>query len=264
MLNISICALTNMQLDSNYRRKGGMAAVSRRGSQVALTIIFVLFGFMLATQLRVRPPVPSNVHHQRAEELSLLLTATEEERDRLRDEVKMLRDRVAEAMVEGESQVKVLQDELLRARILAGLAEVNGPGILIEMNDAKKEAASGQDPSLFIIHDDDVLAVVNELFASGAEALSINGQRIVTTTEVRCAGAVFMINGVRVAPPLQILAIGDSEVLQNALKMRGGVVDNLSFWGIDVKIKPEPEIVIPAYTGSLNFKFAQPVQKEGS
>lgn len=73
-----------------------------------------------------------------------------------------------------------------------------------------------------------------------------------------------MINGVRLAPPLKIQAIGDPEVLQNALKMRGGVVDNLSFWGIDVKIKVEQEIVLPAYSGSLNFRFAKPVQKEGS
>jgi uncharacterized protein YlxW (UPF0749 family) len=237
--------------------------VSRRGSQIALTLIFILFGFMLATQFRARPPVAANVHYQRAEELSVLLNATEEERDRLRDEVKVLRDRVAEAMA-GESQVKVLQEELLKARVLAGLAEVKGPGITVEMNDAQKQAAAGQDPNLFIIHDDDVLAVVNELFAAGAEAMSINGQRVVATTEIRCAGAVLMINGVRLAPPLKIQAVGDPTVLQNALKMRGGVVDNLSFWGIDVKIKVEQEIVLPAYSGSLNFKFAKPVQKEGS
>ncbi|MGI6627289.1 MAG: DUF881 domain-containing protein [Bacillota bacterium] len=237
--------------------------MSRRGSQIALTLIFILFGFMLATQFRARPPVAANVHYQRAEELSVLLNATEEERDRLRDEVKVLRDRVAEAMA-GESQVKVLQEELLKARVLAGLAEVKGPGITVEMNDAQKQAAAGQDPNLFIIHDDDVLAVVNELFAAGAEAMSINGQRVVATTEIRCAGAVLMINGVRLAPPLKIQAVGDPTVLQNALKMRGGVVDNLSFWGIDVKIKVEQEIVLPAYSGSLNFKFAKPVQKEGS
>jgi uncharacterized protein YlxW (UPF0749 family) len=237
--------------------------VSRRGSQAALTIIFILFGFMLATQFRARPPVAANLHYQRAEELSVLLKATEEERDRLRDEVNVLRDRVAEAMA-GESQVKVLQEELLKARVLAGLSQVKGPGITVDMSDAQKQAAAGQDPNLFIIHDDDVLAVVNELFAAGAEAMSINGQRVVATTEIRCAGAVLMINGVRLAPPLKIQAIGDSTILENALKMRGGVVDNLSFWGIDVKIKVEQEIVLPAYSGSLNFKFAKPVQKEGS
>jgi uncharacterized protein YlxW (UPF0749 family) len=259
--------LINMQLNSNYNREGGMTTVSRRGSQVALTIIFVLFGFMLATQLRVRPSSPGSVHYQRAEELALLLGATEEERDRLRDEVRALRDQVAEAMVateSTESQVKVLQEELLKARVLAGLTEVKGPGVTLEMHDSKKEIPPGQDPNLFIIHDDDVLAVINELLASGAEALAINGQRVVATTEIRCAGAVIMINGVRLAPPLVIQAIGDPETLHNALRMRGGVVDNLSFWGIEIKIKMEQEITLPAYTGTLNFRFAKPVQKEGS
>jgi len=140
---------------------------------------------------------------------------------------------------------------------------VKGPGVTVEMNDAQKPVGSGQDPNLFIIHDDDILAVVNELFAAGAEAMCINGQRVVATTEVRCVGPVIMVNGNRVAPPILIQAIGDSSVLEAALKMRGGVVDNLGLWGIEVKIKVEEEVVLPAYSGSVNFKFAQPVKKEG-
>ena len=77
---------------------------------------------------------------------------------------------------------------------------MKGPGVTVEMNDAQKPVGSGQDPNLFIIHDDDILAVVNELFAAGAEAMCINGQRVVATTEVRCVGPVIMVNGNRVAP----------------------------------------------------------------
>jgi len=217
---------------------------------------------MLATQFRVRPSIDANVYHQRSEELSLLLKITEEERDRLKEEVQVLRDRVAEIMA-GQADVKALQEELIKARILAGLVEVKGPGVTVEMNDAQKPVGSSQDPNLFIIHDDDILAVVNELFAAGAEAMCINGQRVVATTEVRCVGPVIMVNGNRVAPPILIQAIGDSSVLEAALKMRGGVVDNLGLWGIEVKIKVEEEVVLPAYSGSVSFKFAQPVKKEG-
>lgn len=237
--------------------------MGRRGSQAALTIIFILFGFMLATQFRARPPISGNVPYQRAEELSVLLKATEEERDRLREEVKVLRDRVAEMMA-GENQVKVLRDELLKARILGGLVDVKGPGVTVEMNDSQVKSSGVQDPNVFLIHDDDVLRVVNELFAGGAEAVAVNGQRLVATSEIRCAGPVFIINGVRVAPPLKIQAIGDPVMLQNALKMRGGVVDNLALFGIEVKIKTEQEIVVPAYSGSLNFRYAKPVKDEGS
>lgn len=234
-----------------------------RGSQAALTIIFILFGFMLATQFRARPPIAANLTYQRAEELSVLLKVTEEQRDALREEVTVLRDRVTQ-MQAGEDQVNLLQDELRKAMILAGLTEVKGPGLVVEMSDSQKVAQPGQDPNAFLIHEGDVQNVVNGLFAAGAEAVSVNGQRFVATTEIICAGNVIMINGVRVAPPLKIMAIGDSKVLENGLKMRGGVVDSLVFWGIDVKVKQEQEIIIPAYQGSLNFRFVQPVRKEAT
>lgn len=234
-----------------------------RGSQAALTIIFLLFGFMLATQFRARPPVAANLQYIRAEELSVLLKVTEEERDRLREEVRGLREQIAE-MEAGESQVQVLQEELAKARILAGLTEVRGPGVIVEMSDSTRQPSPGQDPNAFLIHDYDVLKVVNELFSAGAEAVSVNGLRFVATTEVRCAGNVLMINGVRVAPPLKILAIGDPKTLESGLKMRGGIVDNLTLWGIEVKVRTEQEITVPAYTGPLDFRYAQPVKKGGS
>lgn len=223
-----------------------------------MVIIFLLFGFMLATQLRARPPVSREVTYQRADQLAILLKATEEERDRLKEEVKALRDKVAEMMA-GESQAKVMQEELYKARILGGLVDVTGPGVSVEMTDSQKQAAAGQDPNVFLIHDDDVLRVVNELRAAGAEAIAVNGQRLVSTSEIRCAGPVFIINGVRVAPPIKIQAIGDPEMLQNALKMRGGVIDTLALWGIEVKIKVEQSVTVPAYTGSLTYRFAKPV-----
>ena len=231
-----------------------------RGSWAALTIIFMLFGFMLATQFRARPPIAGNIQYQRAEELSVLLKVAEGQRDNLVTEVSTLRDRLTQ-MEAGIDQDRVLKEELTKARVLAGLTEVKGPGVVIEMTDSQKTAQPGQDPNVFLIHDKDLQDVINAAFGAGAEALSVNGQRFVSRTEVVCAGNVIMINGVRVAPPFKILAIGDPVVLDNGLNMRGGVVSNLQFWGIDVKIKQEQEIVVPAYQGTLDFRFAQPVTK---
>ena len=240
-----------------------MRPMRRRGSQAALTIIFALFGFMLATQFRARPPIAGNLQLQRAEELSVLLKVAEQERDTLRAEVEALRGKVTE-MLAGEDQVKVLQEELAKARVLAGLTAVKGPGVVAEMSDSQKARPKGQDADAFLIHYDDVLKLVNELFASGAEAASVNGQRVVATTEIRCVGPVIMINGVRTGAPFIILAIGDPETLENSLKMRGGIVESLSFWGIEVKVRTEQEMIIPAYQGALTFRFAQPVKKEGT
>jgi len=237
--------------------------VRSRGTRAALTIIFVLFGFMLATQFRARPPIVANLTYQRSEELSVLLKVAEEQRNALKEEVALLRDQVAK-MQAGEDEVKVLQNELRKAMFLAGLTDVKGPGIVVDMSDSQKPAQAGQNPNVFLIHERDLQDVINAIFGAGAEAVSVNAQRFVSTTEVVCAGNVIMINGVRVAPPFKILAIGDPAVLENGLKMRGGVVDNLQLWGIEVKVKVEQEITISAYQGSLKFRFVQPVQKEVS
>ncbi len=234
-----------------------------RGSQIALTLIFILFGFMLATQFRARPPIAESLKQQRAEELSVLLQVAEEERDVLRAEVTSLRDQVADMMA-GQNEVKVLQAELQKSMLLAGLTEVEGPGVSVEMNDSTRQAAPGQDPNVFLIHDDDVQKIVNALFAAGAEAISVNGHRLITTSEIICAGNVIIVNGARIAPPIKILAIGDPETLETGLKMRGGVVDSLILWGIEVKIKTEEKVTLPAYSGSLRLDHASPVKKGGA
>jgi len=234
----------------------------RRGTHVALTIIFALFGLMLAMQFRSRPEVTGPLlQYQRTEELAALLKRTEEERDKLREEVATLREQLSDIR-SVEDQVRVLQEELAKAMVLAGLTEVRGPGISLTVSDSTAPGQVGQDPNLFVVHDKDLLEIVNEVFAAGAEAVSINGQRIVATTEITCAGNTIMINGVRQAPPFKILAIGDPATLEGGLKMRGGLIDNLTFWKLEVKLTTEEEVVIPAYSGPLTFKYAKPVKKE--
>ncbi|MCL5040572.1 MAG: DUF881 domain-containing protein, partial [Firmicutes bacterium] len=151
--------------------------------------------------------------------------------------------------------------EMERLRILAGLSEVQGPGVTVTMDDSKRPRQKGEDPNAFLIHDDDVLKVINELLAAGAEAVAINGQRLVSNTEIRCAGPTISINRAMTAPPLTIVAIGDPATLESALKMRGGVMESLALWGIEVKVKKENEVTIPAYHGSLDFQYAKPVPK---
>jgi uncharacterized protein YlxW (UPF0749 family) len=105
------------------------------------------------------------------------------------------------------------------------------------------------------------LKVVNELKAAGAEALSINGQRIISTSEIRCAGPTVSVNNVRSAPPYVIQAIGNPQTLDASLKMRGGVVETLKFWGIQVQTAIEKNLVIPGYNGTFAFDYAKPVEE---
>ena len=110
-----------------------------------------------------------------------------------------------------------------------------------------------------IIHDSDIRTVVNELFASGAEAISINGERLVSTSSIRCVGPTVLVNNTRLSIPFEITAIGDSKTLEAGLIVKGGIVDTLTPWGIDIKITRHTKVEVPAYRGFSSFKYAEPV-----
>ncbi|HHV72714.1 MAG TPA: DUF881 domain-containing protein [Clostridia bacterium] len=233
---------------------------------IAVTIVSLVLGIMLATQFKVSKSSGGTLPIKRIEETTQILRQVEQERDKLKAEVDSLRLRISEyeqQAVSGESTLEVMKKELEKLRIAAGLTDVTGPGLIIRLDDSQKTQQQGENPNLFLIHDDDLLKTVNELAAAGAEAISINEQRIIATSEIRCAGPTISVNNTRLAPPYEIKAIGDPVTLENALRMRGGIIETLEFWGIRINIKQEQNIVIPAYVGSLPQQYIKAVQKEG-
>ena len=148
----------------------------------------------------------------------------------------------------------ITDDEL---KFLACKVAVEGEGVIITMNDSTDTAKNGENQNLYVIHDDDILRVINELRAAGAEAISINGQRLTATSEIRCAGPTISVNNIRSAAPFEISAIGDKKNLANAVKMRGGVAETLSVWGIALDIKIADKILIPAYNGTTKNLYAK-------
>lgn len=230
----------------------------KRGGAWAIALVCMVLGVMLAVQIKAQHNISGPLSLGRTEEISVMLQQTENERDLLRQEVATLRQQLSEAG-QGQQTAQTLQDALLRSEMMAGATAVKGPGVKLTLDDSKAPRTPGEDPNLFVLHDDDLLKVVNELRAAGAEAVSINGQRLVARSEIRCAGPTISINNTRTAPPVEILAIGDPDTLESALRMRGGVLDQLGFWKIDIKLSKAQELTIPAYDGPLQFVYAKPV-----
>jgi uncharacterized protein YlxW (UPF0749 family) len=222
--------------------------------QAAIGLVCVVLGFMLAVQFRTTQDIRSTVPFERVEDLSRRLSQTEKERDMLLKQLNELKN-------DSRSQAAAKETELLKMG--AGALAVHGNGIIVTLDDSKRMIKPGENPNLYLIHDDDILKVINELWAAGAEAISINGQRMIATTEIRCAGPTLSVNNTRFAPPYEIHAIGNEQTLVDALNMRGGVVEALRFWGIQVTIKPENDVVVPAYKGVYRFDYAKPI-KEGA
>lgn len=88
-------------------------------------------------------------------------------------------------------------------RYQAGLCAVEGPGIMVTLNDSKQKVKLGDNQNLYIVHDEDLLRVINELRAAGAEAIAINDQRLVSRSEIRCVGPTVTVNGKMFGPPFR-------------------------------------------------------------
>lgn len=222
--------------------------------QWAIGLVCVILGLMLAVQFRTTSDIRASVGYQRMEDLTLQLNETEKERAALQEELGKLRTQLAKG--EGSS------GELARVRMEAGLTTVTGPGVILTLDDSKRSRQPGENPNLYLIHDDDLLKVINELRAAGAEAISINDQRLLAMSEIRCAGPTLSVNNSRSAPPYEIRAIGNPQTLENALKMRGGVIETLQFWGIQVTVKKNESLIIPAFKGTYRFEYAKSVKEE--
>lgn len=219
----------------------------RRGGWL-IALVCVLIGFMVAVQFRTAQDAKGSLSQQRIEEISDRLLQTEHERDELSEELHKMQT----AAVSTDNQ----QDkDLLRYR--AALVPLEGEGVIVRMDDSTKPAKAGENPNLYVIHDDDLLRVVNELRAAGAEAIAINGQRLTGTSEIRCAGPTLSVNNVRSSAPFEIRAIGDKKSLENALRMRGGVAETLGVWGIQLDIKASDDVYIPPYRGSIRQSYAR-------
>jgi len=219
--------------------------------QLSIAFVCMFLGVVLAVQFRTQVLFENQVVNQREEDLVTSLKQSEESRKSLEDELAKLKKLVEDETTGADV---ILQEEMVVTRIAAGIIPAEGEGIIITMRDSNRPVQSGDDPNAYLIHDTDLLKVVNELKASGAECISVNEQRITAMSEIRCAGPTILVNRVRLAPPYIIKATGDGETLTNGLKMPGGIVETLQYWGIMVEIKKSQKILIPAFKGSFEYK----------
>jgi uncharacterized protein YlxW (UPF0749 family) len=160
-------------------------------------------------------------------------------------------------------QSKVLNDSLQEVKVFAGLTKVVGPGIVVTLRDSQKDNAGVSlnfgIPSDAIIHDVDVLKVVNELIASSAEAVSVNNHRVAGNTSFRCVGTTILVNDIKIASPVVIRAIGDSDTLLGAMNMRGGVLAEIRQTDPGmVQVESVKSQELPEFVGNTTRKFAKP------
>jgi len=144
-----------------------------------------------------------------------------------------------------EKSSELLNEILLRRKMQAGYQKLQGKGVIIELMDSEEEAGDGENPNNLLIHDQDILILLNDLKVAGAEALSVNGQRIVARSEIKCSGATITINGTTYGQPFIIKAIGDPKQLEAAVlspDSYGDILQQLYHIRLKTEIKDFVEI----------------------
>ena len=155
-----------------------------------------------------------------------------------------------------------------QAQFLAGLTPVQGPGVIVTLTDSKKPFPQKLPPGMTppsVIHDGDINQVVNELKAGGAEAISVNGQRLVATSAVRVTGATILINNTPQIGPFVVKAIGDPKTLAGALALPGGIAGQIkSYDRAMFAVQQAPTLTLAAYAGGGGMRYARPIDKAES
>lgn len=234
------------------------------GFIITLSVICLILGLMFTMQFRTIKKDKALTEQTRTTDIQVKYTELKKDYEdallQIEEKDKTIKEYRESASGENAELIK---KELDNALMSAGLTEVIGGGIIVTLDDSKLEENSDfyVDQNDYLVHDEDILLVVNELRGAGAEAISINEKRLLDRSEIRCAGNNILINGERVAPPFVIKAIGDSAMLESGLTMRGGIVDRLTMtYDLQVKITRENVITIPKYNKPLTYKYATNTQ----
>ncbi|MDD2189438.1 MAG: DUF881 domain-containing protein [Eubacteriales bacterium] len=187
------------------------------------------------------------------------------EKDAALQELNELEERIAKIEAKKANEdffLAGLVSDLEKYKMAAGVVDVKGPGVVITVEDPIQTDEFSDEYSVIMLRYELLLSLVNKMKDAGAEAISINGQRIIATTEISLAGDNVNINAVPTAPPYIIKAIGNPDTIESTLTIRFGIIEQMKNFDLRIKIQQEKEIEVPRYSGILKFRYAKPVKTE--
>ncbi len=236
-----------------------------RGTLV-LTLCLLVLGALLVAQLQAEVPrATADQSDSRPGLAASTIQRLEQEQADLKKAIKDSRERLAvlgRNATTADARHAELSAELERAKVLAGVVPLTGRGLRVTLDDAATtKLPADADPSNYIVHEYQIRDVLNLLWASGAEAVSLNGERIVATTSIYCVGSTILANNTRLSPPYVMLAIGDPAGLEGALNNAGNLKAlkaRVKSYGIQLAVARQNAVEVPAYTGSFDVKHVVP------
>jgi uncharacterized protein YlxW (UPF0749 family) len=232
--------------------------------QVTLGAALLVLGFLIAAQLAAEGP---RVRYTTQERSPLVETALglQAQQDDLKARIVALRTAIQDVEHQGAGSVgaiRDLNDRLEESRIAAGLIALTGTGIVLKIEDSTQPVAPGGNESDYLVNASDLRTVAALLWQSGAEAVAINGERVVGSTAIVDIGGSMLVNAAYVAGPYQITAIGPADLfarLQVAPGWEEFVRPRRGSFGIGIAWAEPGTVDVPAFAGSVNLRESRAV-----
>lgn len=233
---------------------------------LGLFVLCLAVGFSIVVQARVTNGQQLYVSAKTITDYETTIESEREDKERIDQLTEETRKKLQEYQALANSEDSDLKDKLLEERayyeLISGNTAVYGEGVVIHVDDGTRALTEGEDPNTVLVHDIDILTIINELNRSGAEALAVNGQRIMNETSISCSGYTIRINNQFFARPFEISAIGDSKRMVAALIGPDGYGTLLQDYGVIFKIKIEDDLTIPKYSESQSYDYMTKAKEE--
>lgn len=233
--------------------------------KVIIAVVCMALGVVLSIQFRI---VQGNkgalLPNQKSTELSNELKRVQEEKEGLLRELAQLEQQLTDFQNSASKEnvlIKNLNQELDKYRVIGGFKDVRGPGVIVTVDNPPKDANFNADVNI-VYEYELLLGLINELKAAGAEAVSVNDQRLISTSEIRSAGNAININAVPQQPPYIVKAIGNKDTLDGALNQVFGIVSILRDHRYLVSVQKQDDMSIVRYKDVVKLKYAQPVEPQ--
>lgn len=191
----------------------------------------------------------------------------EAEQEDLRGQLAAAEAQVLEFQQASTTSSSALAEVNLRleeARLAVGLTPLRGPGVIVEIADSKRVIPDGENPANYIVLVDDLRDMVAALWASGAEAITINGERLVATSSIYGVGASVLVNTAFLSPPFRIEAIGAGGLLdrfQTNPAFLGRVAQRIEAFGLEFASQTADSLQLAAFVGNTRFRWAVPTEE---
>ena len=231
----------------------------RGGKRAWAAAAAALAGFLLVT-VRLNPTAGDlSIRVPEQERLARLIRVEQRRSADLRTTAETLRKRVRQFERSEPSGARQQEQGLAKTRAQVGLVAVEGPGLTVTLDDSSLDESPSGNLNDLVVHSQDIQAVANALWAAGAEALAVSGQRVVPTSALLCVGNTLLINGTVHSPPYRFVAIGKGlkdGLLADPLVER--LRDDAGRFGLGFEVNESDKVRVPAYRGTTAVRYARP------